>query len=109
METDLELITKSIQKKLGKETSSKIADDVASILTIKSNYEKQSKEYEEEIKELKNDKEVLITANGNLLQKVSMGLDEDLEEKKAKKEEKKTPAKEFNFSAMFDSKGNFIK
>ena len=50
METDLELITKSIQKKLGKETSSKIADDMASILTIKSNYEKQSKEYQEEIK-----------------------------------------------------------
>ena len=109
METDLELITKSIQKKLGKETSSKIADDMASILTIKSNYEKQSKEYQDEIKELKNDKEVLITANGNLLQQVSMGTEADLEDKRKEKEENKTSAKDFNFSAMFDSKGNFIK
>ena len=108
METDLELITKSIQKKLGKETSSKIADDMASILTIKSNYEKQNKEYQDEIAELKNDKEVLITANGNLLQQVSMGKEEDLKSKK-EKEENKTPAKDFNFSAVFDSKGNFIK
>lgn len=108
MEADLELITKSIQKKLGKETSSKIADDMASILTIKSNYEKQSKEYEDEIKELKNDKEVLITANGNLLQQVSMGVDESLKEKEVSKEDK-APAKDFNFSAVFDSKGNFIR
>lgn len=107
MEADLELITKSIQKKLGKETSSKIADDMASILTIKSNYEKQSKEYQDEIKELKEDKEVLITANGNLLQQVSMGKEEEI--KIPKKEESKTSAKDFNFSAMFDSKGNFIK
>lgn len=108
METDLELITKSIQKKLGKETSSKIADDMASILTIKSNYEKQNKEYQDEIKELKNDKEVLITANGNLLQQVSMGKEEDLNPKK-EKEENKILAKDFNFSAVFDSKGNFLR
>lgn len=107
METDLELITKSIQKKLGKETSSKIADDLASIITIKSNYEKQDKEYQEEIKDLKNDKETLITANGNLLQQVSMGKEEDLKPKE--KEENKTPAKDFNFSAVFDSKGNFLR
>lgn len=107
METDLELITKSIQKKLGKETSSKIADDIASIVTIKSNYEKQDKAYKDEIQELKNDKEMLIQANGNLLQRVSMANDEELEPKK--KEEDKIPAKNFNFRAVFDEKGNFLK
>ena len=104
---DLEQITKNIQKKIGKETSSKIADDVANIMTIKANYEKEMKNKDEEIKELKNDKEVLITANGNLLQQVSMGLESDLKPKE-KKEEKKE-AKDFNFASMFDEKGNFIK
>lgn len=108
METDLELITKSIQKKLGKETSSKIADDIASIVTIKTNYEKQDKAYKDEIQTLKDDKEMLIQANGNLLQKISMANDEELEPKKKEKEDK-TPAKDFNFRAVFDEKGNFLK
>lgn len=104
---DLEQITKNIQKKIGKETSSKIADDVANIMTIKANYEKEIKSKDDEIKELKNDKEVLITANGNLLQQVSMGLESDLKPKEKKEEKKK--AKDFNFASMFDEKGNFIK
>lgn len=106
MENDLEKITKNIQKKLGKENSAMITDDLASIITIKSNYEKQLKENEEEISQIKQDKEVLIQANGNLLQQVTMGAEPKKEEVK---EEKKESAKNFNFSAMFDSKGNFIK
>lgn len=107
MEEDLEKITKNIQKKLGKETASKIADDVANIMSIKASYEKEIKSKDDKIAELNNDKEVLITANGNLLQKVSMGLEKDL--KDDKKEEKKVEAKNFNFASMFDEKGNFIK
>lgn len=107
MEEDLEKITKNIQKKLGKETASKIADDVANIMSIKASYEKEIKSKDDKIAELNNDKEVLITANGNLLQKVSMGLEKDIKEDK--KEEKKVEAKNFNFASVFDEKGNFIK
>lgn len=108
MEQDLEKITKSIQKKLDKDSASKISDDIASIITIKANYEKQNKANEEEILKLKEDKEVLIQANGNLLQQVSMANEEVLNPKK-EKEKKKEPAKNFDFSKMFDEKGNFIK
>ena len=107
METDLEKITKNIQKKLGKENSSMITDDLASIITIKSNYEKTIKDNEEEINQMKQDKEVLIQANGNLLQQVSMSAEPKKEE--PKEETKKTNPMNFNFSAMFDEKGNFIK
>ena len=106
MENDLEKVTKNIQKKLGKENSAMITDDLASILTIKSNYEKELENNKNEIEQMKQDKEVLIQANGNLLQQVAMGVEP---KKEKKKEEKKTSAKDFNFSAMFDSKGNFIK
>ena len=107
METDLEKITKNIQKKLGKENSAMITDDLASIITIKSNYENKIKQDEEEINQIKQDKEVLIQANGNLLQQVSMSAEPKKEE--PKKEEPKNNAMNFNFSAMFDEKGNFIK
>ena len=106
MENDLEKITKNIQKKLGKENSAMITDDLASILTIKSNYEKELENNKNEIEQIKQDKEVLIQANGNLLQQVSMGVEPKKEDKK---EEKKVSAKDFNFSAMFDEKGNFIR
>lgn len=107
MEQDLEKITKTIQKKLGKDTSAKIADDIASILSIENSYREQDKAYKEEIKTLKDDKEMLIQANGNLLQQVPMGKEEDINP--SKKEEKKESAKNFDFSKMFDEKGNFIK
>lgn len=105
MNTDLELITKSIQKKLGKENSAMITDDLANIITIKSNYEKEIKDNKEEIEELKKTKETLIEANGNLLQQVSM--EHTPEPKKEDKEEPKKNPLNFNFSAMFDEKGNF--
>ncbi|MBR4003565.1 MAG: hypothetical protein IKI95_05895 [Clostridia bacterium] len=105
MEFDLEKITTSIQEKLGKETSAMITDDLANIITIKSNYDKEIEDNKKQISKLKKDKDVLIEANGNLLQKVKMGA----EPKKEEKEEKKTDAKNFDFSAMFDEKGNFKK
>lgn len=105
MENDLEKITTSIQEKLGEETSAMITDDLANIITIKSNYDKELENNKNQIERLKKDKDVLIEANGNLLQKVKMGA----EPKPPESEKKKTDAKNFNFSAMFDEKGNFKK
>lgn len=105
MENDLEKITTSIQEKLGEETSAMITDDLANIITIKSNYDKAETDYKNKITKLEKDKEVLIEANGNLLQKVKMGA----EPKKEEKDDKKIDYKNFNFSAMFDEKGNFKK
>lgn len=105
MDFDLEKITTSIQEKLGEETSAMITDDLANIITIKSNYDKELEDNKKQITKLKKDKDVLIEANGNLLQKVKMGA----EPKEVEPEKKKTDAKNFNFSAMFDEKGNFKK
>ena len=101
----LEDTIKSMQKKLGKENSGLIADDFASIISYDSARTKDIEGKDAEIKKLKEDKEMLISANGNLLQQISTQSDEIL---KPKQEEKETP-KKFDFRAVFDEKGNFIR
>lgn len=96
-------IQKSMEKKLGKENSSIIADDMASLITLNAEREKTLKARNDEIEKLKKDKETLITANGNLLQQISAETEEILTPKKEEKEEYKP----FNFKSVFDSKGNF--
>lgn len=96
---------KSIQKKLGKENSGKIADDIANIMTIDSNYKKDIKDKDDYIIKLKEDKEVLITANGRLLKQVSQEDESILNPKKEEKEEYKP----FDFRSALDEKGNFKK
>lgn len=96
-------IKKSMEEKLGKENSSIIADDMASLITLNTEREKTLKARNDEIEKLKKDKETLITANGNLLQQISAESEEILKPKKEEKEEKKP----FNFKSVFDSKGNF--
>ena len=98
-------IRKSMEKKLGKENSSLIADDMASLITLNSEKDKSITTQNEEIEKLKKDKETLIQANGNLLQKISQESEEILIPKTEEKEDKKP----FNFHDMFDSKGNFKK
>lgn len=99
MENDIEKITSSIREKLGEEASSKIADDIANIITIEANRKKEIKDKDEEITRINKDKEVLIQANGNLLQQVSFGKDDDENDKD---EEEKKP---FDFRSIFDEKG----
>lgn len=99
-----ETLTK-MQEKIGKENSGKIADDIASILSYDSARSKTIKENNDYIEKLKNDKEMLIEANGNLLQQISSETDEILKPKTEEKETKKP----FDFKSVFDEKGNFIK
>lgn len=93
----IEDITNKIQEKLGKEEASKIADDIASILTYDNTLQKDIKDKNDEIGKLQKDKEMLIEANGNLLQQVPFGK----EEKQEKEEEKKA----FDFRSVFDENG----
>ena len=98
-------IRKSMEKKLGKENSSLIADDMASLITLNAEREKSLNSRDDEIEKLKKDKETLIQANGNLLQQISQESEEILKPEIKEKEEKKP----FDFRSMFDSKGNFKK
>lgn len=100
----IEEITNSISKKLGKEESGKIADDIANLLSLDSARIKDIEKKDKEIEKLKSDKEMLVNANGNLLQQISMANEEVLN---PEKEEKKEDDKPFDMRSVFDEKGRF--
>lgn len=100
---DFEKLTNEMQEKLGKENSSLIADDIGTLISNNSSMLTQIDKQNEQIEKLKQDKEKLISANGNLLQQISMGVE------KPKKEDKEETPKKFSFRSCFDERGNFIK
>ena len=104
-EKEFEKITKSIQDKLGKENTSLIADDLGKLITDNATMNKDLKGRDERISKLEQDKEALITSNGNLLQQVAMGDESDLINKNKPKEDE--PPKPFDYRSVFDEKGNF--
>lgn len=102
---NLSEIVDSIQDKVDKETSAKIADDLANILVVEEKNNTTIKEKEDTIKRYKDDKEMLIQANGRLLQQVPTSQnEEDFEGNDNKKEDNKP----FDFRTIFDEKG-YIK
>ena len=96
---NIEDITNKIQEKIGKEESGKIADDIANILSYDSEIRKSIVDKDNEITKLKKDKDMLIEANSNLLQKVPFGREEE-----KKKEVDEDPHK-FDFKSVFDKNG----
>lgn len=101
---EMQKLFKGIEKKIGKDNYSKIADDIGVLLTDNETTNNLISNKEDEIKQLNKDKEVLITANGNLLQQVAMG-------EESKKDEDDDPNKgqpKISLKSAFDEKGNFI-
>ena len=105
IEKEFEKITKSIQDKLGKENTSLIADDLGKLITDNATMNKDLRTRDERISKLEQDKEALITSNGNLLQQVAMGDEGGLINKNEQKEDE--PPKPFDYRSVFDEKGNF--
>ena len=105
---EMQNISNSIQEKLGKENSALIADELGRILTNNSQMNTEIQTRDDKIQKLTQDKENLITTNGNLLQQISMG--EDLKEKQNNidnKEQNKLKASSFDYKLVFDEKGHF--
>lgn len=100
---NIEEYTNKIQEKLGKEETGKIADDIANILSYDNKMKKDIKDKDDEIAKLKKDKEMLVEANGNLLQSVPMGKESD---NKRDEDEDKKP---FDFRTIFDENGKLKK
>lgn len=94
----------NIQAKIGEEAKGMIADEIGLLMSYNSQRNTQIKQQEETITKLKQDKENLITVNGNLLQQVAMG--EDMKPNSEKEPENNPQS--FNFNSVFDEKGNFI-
>lgn len=97
-----------IKEKLGEEETSKIADDLALLISDNTQVNNELKNKDNEIDKLKTDKENLIKVNGNLLQQVTDGKEEDVFNinNEKEKENKKEP---FSFKAQFDENGEFIE
>lgn len=97
-----------IKEKLGEEETSKIADDLALLISDNTQVNNDLKNKDNEIDKLKTDKENLIKVNGNLLQQVTDGKEEDVFNinNEKEKENKKEP---FSFKAQFDENGEFIE
>lgn len=98
-------IENSIKSKLDDENVSKISDDIANLITLNSSNSKTIDDLNKKISKLESDKEMLISANGNLLQQISVE-NESILNPKVKENEEFTP---FDFSSVYDSKGNFKK
>lgn len=101
---EMQNLINGIQEKIGKDASGLISDDLGMLLTDNTKMNKEITNKDSEINKLKDQKEKLIATNGNLLQQISMGSEEDFKNINNKKEEK---PKKFNFKDAFDTKGHF--
>lgn len=98
-----ETLTK-MQEKIGKDEAAKIADDIASLLSYDNSRTKDINKRDKKIEKLEKDKEMLIEANGNLLQQVSQETKEI--EPQAQTAEETKP---IDIRSAFDKNGNFIR
>ena len=96
-------ILNSVNEKLGEETFSTISDDIANLMSYNEAMENDIKAKDEKIDKLTKKADMLVEANGNLLQKVSAGIKEE------RKEETKEEPKKIDIRTAFDKDGNFIR
>lgn len=94
-------IVNGITDKLGEETTSTIGDDIANLISFQSTQQDELKKRDGEIEKLKKTNDMLVKANGSLLQQVSAYTEEKEEE---------IPKKEpLDLRTLFDKNGKFIK
>ena len=91
-------------EKVGNEAGNLILDDVGLLITDNKQMNDDLIAKDKEIENLKKMNTTLQTINGNLLQQVSMSVDDTIDDKK---EENKSTNKTFNMKDVFDEKGNF--
>ena len=98
-----ETLTK-MQEKIGKDEAAKIADDIASLLSYDNSRTKDINKRDKKIEKLEKDKEMLIEANGNLLQQISVET-KDIEPQAQNEDD----SKPIDIRSAFDKNGNFIR
>lgn len=95
---NIDEITNSIKEKLGDEESGKIADDLANLLIHDKSLNESIENKNKEIDKLKSDKDLLVSANANLLLKIPAGKDGDDGFESNPKEDEYKP---FDFRSVF--------
>lgn len=96
---NIDEITNSIKEKLGDEESGKIADDLATLLIHDKSLNDSIQNKDKEIEKLKNDKDLLVSANANLLLKIPAGKESDEEFNSSPRQEENKP---FDFRTIFE-------
>lgn len=94
----------SMLEKVGNDAGNLILDDVGLLITDNKQMNDEIEKQNKKIEELQKMNTTLQTINGNLLQQVSMGIDDSISQKQQVNEQKTEP---FNMRAVFDEKGNF--
>ena len=101
-EKEFQDLIQNMQTKLGEEASGLIADDLGMLISDNKATNDTAAKYQDEIKMLRDQKEKLIATNGNLLQQISFGVEEQ-----PKEEVKEEPRKHIDFREFIDASGNF--
>lgn len=101
-EKEFQDLIQNMQTKLGEEASGLIADDLGMLISDNKATNDTAAKYQDEIKMLRDQKEKLIATNGNLLQQISFGVEEQ-----TKEEVKEEPRKHIDFREFIDASGNF--
>lgn len=108
---EMKKLTESITKKLGKENSGIILDDLGMLLTDNAKMNETINLQNKSIESEKAKNEKLLATNSSLLQQVGVSSESIFKSKEKKEEDEKPKITIQNFSIKdcFDSKGNFIK
>lgn len=104
---EMEELTARIQEKIGKEASGLIADDLGLLISDTSKVNQEYSARNEEIAKLKEQKEKLITTNGNLLQQISLG--EETPKRTSQRQEIDEDEISISWNDCFDSKRKFLE
>ena len=100
---DFEKLQNTMSTKLGQDNFALITDELATMMTDNNLMNTQITDANKQIDKLKQDKQNLLETNGNLMQKITMGFDDNF----VKKKEQETEVKKYNINDAFDEKGNF--
>lgn len=105
-EDELNKINDSIKEKIGDESFAMIGDDLGKIITGRESMEKEIKNRDDLISDLKSKNEKLVDANASLFKQIPVT---SSEESKDEEEHEMVRPEDVNLSDVFDEKGNFKK
>lgn len=104
---EMKKFVESIQNKLGKENSSIIADDLATLLSDNITMNKTIEDQDNTIREKEELNQKLVVSNSSLLQQV--GVPEDTPKRKPSSSNNEDDEEKISWDDCFDSKGKFLK
>lgn len=105
---DFKKVIEGMQKKLGKENSSVIADDLGNLISDNITMNQTIEAKNNEIKEKEELNQKLVFANSSLLQQVGVQ-NEEPPKTSSKSSSDNEEEEKISWEECFDKKGNFLK